>query len=202
MYNLIRFFAFFYLKIFYRFKVYGAENVPESGNIIICGNHSSNNDTLMMAMTTKRVIHYMAKQELFKNSVLKWIFTKAHAIPVNRDGSDMLAIRSAIRVLGGGEVLGIFPQGTRDKGGIHKEDAFKTGVATISVKTKSPVIPVYISEEYKLFRRNCVYVGSPINTWEDAPKKPSQEDYEQIANGTIRQAIIALENRWKADNNK
>ncbi len=199
MYKLIRFFSVIYLKLFFRFKVYGSENIPTEGNIIICGNHSSNNDTLMMAMTTKREIHYMAKQELFKNPLLRWVFTKAHAIPVNRDGNDMLAIRNAIRVLSAGEVLGIFPQGTRDKGGIHKEDAFKTGVATISVKTKSPVIPVFISEEYKLFRRNSIYVGNPINTWEDAPKRPAQEDYEKIANGTIRNAIIALEEKWKAE---
>lgn len=202
MYQLIRFFSVIYLKLFFRFKVYGKENVPETGNIIICGNHSSNNDTLMMAMVTKRDIHYMAKEELFKNPILKWVFTKAHAIPVHRDGNDMVAIRSAIRVLSNGEVLGIFPQGTRDKGGIHKEDSFKTGVATISVKTKSPVIPVYISEEYKLFGRNCIYVGEPINTWENAPKRPTPEDYDEIANGVIKGAIVALEEKWKAEQNK
>lgn len=202
MYSLIRFFSVIYLKLFFRFKIYGKENIPSDGKIIICANHSSNNDTLMLAMTTKRTIHFMAKEELFRNPVLRWVFTKAHAIMVHRDGNDMVAIRSAIRVLGAGEVLGIFPQGTRDKGGIHKPDSFKTGVATISVKTQSPVIPVFISEEYKFFRRNCIYVGSPINTWEHAPKKPTQEDYDNIANGLIRQAIIELENEWKAGNNK
>ncbi len=200
MYKLIKFFSVIYLKLFYRFKIYGKENVPETGNIIICANHSSNNDTLMLAMITKRIIHYMAKEELFRNPVSRWVFTKAHAIMVHRDGNDMVAIRSAIRVLGAGEVLGIFPQGTRDKGGIHKEGSFKTGVATISVKTKSPVIPVYISEEYKLFRRSTVYVGEPINTWEHAPKRPTQEDYDNIANGLIKDAIIALEEKWKAEN--
>ncbi|MBE6037968.1 MAG: 1-acyl-sn-glycerol-3-phosphate acyltransferase [Anaerofustis stercorihominis] len=199
MYKFIRFFAVIYLKIFFGFKVYGKENVPEEGKMILCGNHSSNNDTLMIAMATKRDIHFMAKEELFKNPIIAWVFRKAHAIPVHRDGNDMLAIRNAIRVLGNGEVLGIFPQGTRDKGGIHKPDAFKTGVATISVKTCSPVVPVYISEEYKLFRRNRIYVGEPINTWEFAPKKPSQEDYDRIANGIIRGAIIELENKWKAE---
>ena len=151
-----------------------------------------------MAMTTKRDIHYMAKAELFKNPILRWVFTKAHAIKVNRDGNDMQAIRSAIRILSDGNILGIFPQGTRDKGGIHKPDSFKTGVATISIKTKTPVVPVFISEEYKLFRRNCIYVGTPINTWELSPARPTQEDYNNIANGLIRQAIIELENKWKA----
>ncbi len=202
MYKLIRFFSVIYLKIFFRFKVYGKENVPETGNIIICANHSSNNDTLMLAMATKREIHFMAKEELFRNPILRWVFTKAHAIRVNRDGNDSLAIRSAIRVLNSGEVLGIFPQGTRDKGGIHKPDSFKSGVATLSVKTCSPVIPVFISEEYKLFRRSSVYVGSPLNTWEDAPRRPDQAYYDNIANGMIRDAIIALENKWKEDSGR
>ena len=202
MYKFIKFFSYIYLKIFFRFRIYGKENIPAEGKMLLCGNHSSNNDTLMIAMVTDREIHFMAKEELFNKPVIGWAIKKAHAILVHRDGNDMVAIRNAIRVLNNGDILGIFPQGTRDKCGIHKPGSFKSGVATISVKTQSPVVPVYISEEYRLFRRNSIYVGKPINTWEYAPKKPTQEDYEHIANDIIRGAVIELENKWKADNNK
>ena len=103
--------------IFYKgFKLHveGQENIPATGAIIAAPNHKSDWDPPLVGIAfPNRVIHYMAKEELFKNPVFAWILRLFGTFPVKRGAIDTSAIMRAVRELKQGNILGIFPEGTR-----------------------------------------------------------------------------------------
>lgn len=113
-YNILRPFVIAYFKLKYHPKVYGKENIPTSGPIVVCGNHRHTNDQFNVMMLTKRVIHYMAKDEYFKGKNA-WFFRMAGCISVDRSIHDENAKSEAKDVLNSGGALGIFPEGTRNE---------------------------------------------------------------------------------------
>lgn len=147
------------LRLLFPMEVIGREQVPESGALIVYGNHISLRDPITVAIGFKRPIHYMAKKELFQRPFFEKLFRALGAFPVDRGGSDMNAIRSALSVLKEDQVLGIFPQGTRDlsKGRLKMEN----GVSLIALKSQATLIPVYI-DGYRFLRKNRLIIGKPI----------------------------------------
>lgn len=149
------------LKLLYRPQFLGTENIPKDGSIIFAGNHIHAFDPIMVMSSTKREVHFLAKAELFKG-VHGWLFRKIGQIPVHRSRNNPAAVMEAERVLKDGGVVGIFPEGTRNR---TKEELlpFRKGVSTIAQKTGSKVIPFAISGEYKLFRKSItIKYGTPI----------------------------------------
>lgn len=145
-------------------KIEGMENVPASGAVIIAPNHVSNWDPIVVGVAMKRPIYFMAKASLFKYQPLKFFCTKMNAFPVNKEYADRQAIRRALQVLGEGKVLGIFPQGVRNKGGDAKAQA---GVVMIALKSGAPIIPIAcVGTGYNVpcgwCRDLTVRVGQPI----------------------------------------
>ena len=126
-------------------KVEGKENIDLSRRYLICPNHISNLDPvlLVLKMPGKMQIHYMAKAELFRSKLGNWFFRKVGAFPVNRGKGDLTAVETAIDVLKNGGYLGIFIEGTRSFDG--KPLPPKAGGALIASKTRSGVLPVGIS---------------------------------------------------------
>lgn len=120
-------------------KVEGLENIPPTGPVIIAANHVSNWDPVVVAVMVKRPIHFMGKTSLFKFKISDKLFRTLHAFPVKRGVADRQAIRQALMVLEEGNVLGIFPEGARNKTGDLKALA---GVGMIALKSGAPVIPV------------------------------------------------------------
>lgn len=153
------------VRILYRVKVFGLENVPKTGGYIICPNHTSNMDPVLLAITFERQIYFMAKAELFRNSVLRKILKVLGAFPVERGKGDSSAIDTAQKILEKGEQLGLFIEGTRSKTNEFLRP--KTGCAMIAYKTNSAVIPVCITganeHKLKIFRKNIVSIGKPIS---------------------------------------
>ena len=151
-------------RILYRFEVIGLENVPESGGVIICPNHTSNVDPVVLAVSLKRQIYFMAKAELFKNSILGRFFRALGAFPVERGKGDTSAIDTAEEILKSGEQLGLFIEGTRSKTNEFLRP--KTGCAMIAYKAGVPVLPVCITGAYehklKLFKKNIIFIGKPL----------------------------------------
>ena len=101
-------------KIFLRLEVHGAENIPKTGPLVIASNHLSLLDPPVIGVAAPRKVHFMAKRELFV-PVLGYIYKTLGAFPVNRGGADRAAIKHGIEILQSGEVLAIFPEGTRSK---------------------------------------------------------------------------------------
>jgi 1-acyl-sn-glycerol-3-phosphate acyltransferase len=178
-------------RLLYRFSVGGRENVPD-GAALICVNHSSLADPILVAMAlkVKDRPRFMAKLELFKIFGLKQLITALGAYPVERGASDMGAIRTTLDILKRGEKVLIFPQGTRIIGD-DEAAAMKNGAAMLAFRSGAPLVPAYLSVGRKVFINKIHMVfGKPFIA-EKQPGGKSSEQYEAIA-GRLRREIYAL----------
>lgn len=154
--------AIFLFKILYRPQVIGKENIPEDGALLIAGNHKHAFDPLMVIMSTKRVVHYMAKNEVFKG-LAGVIFDRIGLIRIYANKSNQKAVIDAENVLNNDGTIGIFPEGTRNR---TKEELlrFKKGTVRMAKATNTKIIPFAIRGDYKLFRKSVVVeFGKPID---------------------------------------
>ncbi|CAL9630041.1 lysophospholipid acyltransferase family protein [Streptomyces sp. Tu 3180] len=134
------------LRLLFRPRIEGLRHVPSSGAAIIAGNHLSFSDHFLMPAVLKRRITFLAKAEYFTGPGLKgrltaFFFHSAGQIPVDRSGKEagQAAVREGLGVLGKGELLGIYPEGTRSHDGrLYKG---KVGVAVMALKAGVPVVP-------------------------------------------------------------
>ena len=128
---------------------------------ILMANHTTMLDPFMMAAAIPQYqIRFIGKKELWKVPPFAWFANNIRAIPVDRHNTDMEAMRACMRVTREGHVLGIFPEGTRHHKGLMTE--LESGVAMIALRSKVPLVPVYIAGKLGLFRTLHVYVGKPI----------------------------------------
>lgn len=147
-------FATFLFKILYKPQVIGKENIPKDGALIFAGNHKHAFDPLMVIMSTNRIVHYMAKNELFKGPV-GVIFDKIGLIRIYPNKSNQMAVIDAENVLNQGGTIGIFPEGTRNR--TEKELLnFKKGTVRMAKATNTKILPFAIRKDYKLFRKSVV----------------------------------------------
>ena len=161
-YRRIRAVVRFLCNIIFRVKVVGSENVPASGGAVLCCNHTSMMDVVFLVAFCPRAISFMAKAELFKNKFLSWIFRKMNAFPVERKKSDKSAVKTAQSVVKKGDILGIFPEGTRQKEGAPGKG--KAGAAFVALGANADIIPASIYREGKigLFSKTTLRFGKPI----------------------------------------
>ncbi|MBR3928320.1 MAG: 1-acyl-sn-glycerol-3-phosphate acyltransferase [Clostridia bacterium] len=169
-------------------KVTGGENMPLDGKAILCANHQSLQDPLVLATYVKRRMHFMAKKELFKNKLFGKVLSALGAFPVARGQNDLGAIRTAFKLLSEDEALGIFPEGTRFTDGEMHEA--KNGVSMIALRTGAQVIPAYIIGNYKPFRKMRVVIGKRVDLSDLGGK--CDANTMQIASERIRAAMISL----------
>ena len=149
----------------YKLEVIGAENVPENCGFIVSSNHTASFDPVMLILSVPRRIHFMAKKEVFKTPILGKLADKVGMFPVNRGSVDTKAIKTALGYINNGEVVGVFPQGTRMPNVDPKQTKAKEGVAMIAYHTKCPVLPAFIktkNRKLKPFSKTTVIIGKPI----------------------------------------
>ena len=138
--------------LLYRPIIEGKENIPKNKRVVLAGNHTNNLDCILLISSTKRCIHFLAKDELMKG-IKKVIFKNMGIIPVNRRIHDKKALNNAIETLKEEKVIGIFPEGTFNK---TKELIlpFKIGAVKMSHDTKTPLVPFTITGEYKILKKS------------------------------------------------
>jgi len=173
----------FLLSLIYRIEIQGKENIPMEGKSIVCSNHLNLLDPLLIGTCLRRKINYMAKEELFSNKVFALILNKLGVFPVKRSGADISAIKTALKILKSNEIFGIFPEGTRSKNGEVVEA--KPGLAMISIKAKSPIIPVAIVGDYKPFSKIKIIIDKPIDLSHYYGQKNSTEEYQQLSQNVL-----------------
>lgn len=171
LYKFLRFILKPLFKIIFRPIVIGLENIPENGAVILAGNHTGNLDAAMMLYGPKRIVHMLAKKELFSNKLSNWFFRSMGAIPVDRKIHDSNAKTEAIKVLTEGDVIGIFPEGT-----VNRTDEyllpFKFGAVSFASKTGASVVPFAICGKYKIFKDNIIIIyGKPYKVGDDLEKE-------------------------------
>ena len=161
-YNTGRFVAWVYLKLLYKIKVQGLDNIPKRKPFVLCSNHINWMDplTISTSLSASYQIHFMAKQELFSNFITSLFLRKIGVFPVKRDNADLLAIKTAYQLLKNGQVLGLFPEGSRSKTG--KLQKAYHGAALIAVRSGVPIVPIAISGPYRLFKPVNLYIGKPF----------------------------------------
>ncbi|MBM7587010.1 1-acyl-sn-glycerol-3-phosphate acyltransferase [Bacillus pakistanensis] len=121
-----------------KLTVMNRERLPKDGSYVIVCNHSTWLDVLFLAFSVwPRNVHYMAKQELFQLMILKHLLPKIHAFPVNRENPGPSVLKTPLKLLRSGHVVGIFPTGTRTE----EDLALKRGAVTIAYKASVPLIP-------------------------------------------------------------
>ncbi len=175
-------------------RVIGKEKLQSTGGCIVCANHTSMADVLVLSAGMGRQIRYMSKKELFKIPLLRGLLTILGAFPVDRGGADVGSIRRTISLIEEGEMIGIFPQGTRHPGENPAQTEIKHGVGMITWHAKAMVIPTYIrakGNRVRAFRRTELVIGDPIPFEQFAFEKGGKAEYV-AASEQIFSAVCAL----------
>lgn len=185
-----------FVKLLMPFRAVGLEKIPEGG-ALLCANHTSGWDAILIALSLPRNCRmtFMGKEELFRNPLLRWFFTKLGGFPVNRGGNDLTAMKTALKALGDGKRLLVFPEGTR----VEKQgdtDA-KGGVVMMSTRTGTPIVPIYCGGKKKLFQRYTIVFGDPYMP-EIAGRRATQEETHRIAEEILNRIYAMNEvDAWK-----
>ena len=179
-----------FLKIAFRIKVEGTENIPSEGALVVCSNHKSLCDPPMLAMCMPFELKFMAKEELFKNKLFGGLIGALGAFPVKRGTGDIGALKIAIKVLSEGHRLVIFPEGARSPENCMGKG--KSGAALIAVKARANILPVGVCGKYKLFSRIVVRIGKPIVLEEYFGTKVGAETLQDITDNKIMRTISEL----------
>ncbi|MBQ7500896.1 MAG: 1-acyl-sn-glycerol-3-phosphate acyltransferase [Clostridia bacterium] len=184
------------IRRIYKVDVKGAENIPETGGVILAPNHLSNRDVYIIAASVSRQVRYVAKESLFRVPILSSLIRALGAIPIKRGAGDVGAIKATIKLLNEGEMMGIYPQGTRYIGVDPRTTEPKSGIGLIAYRTRVPIVPVCIwTKNFRIipFRKVHIRIGEPIYYTDEDFGKGSKEDYERIAKDTFDKITGMLE---------
>jgi len=161
------------MRVCFRIKVEGRENLSSRGPVILASNHRSFLDSIFLPAVVRRRVTFVAKAEYFDDPKTAWFFRGVGQIPIRREGGSASerALASATEVLQGGGVFGIYPEGTRTRDGyLHRGH---TGVARLSLRTGTAIVPVGLigtddvqpvdKRMPRLFRRVTIRFGEPLD---------------------------------------
>src|SRR5215510_4426167 len=190
LFSIIKLIVYPLFRVLFSVEHHGVENVPEEGAVIIAGNHPSYLDPLLVGLPVRRRIRFMAWDALFRIPLLGQVIKAVGAFPVDiRKGRGEAAFREAMRVLEGGEALGIFPEGQRSEQAAMGD--LRAGVARLAIETGAPIVPVTIGgatrawPKWKLLPRSAKIVvryHEPIrlDEKERAANQDSREFQRQV----------------------
>jgi 1-acyl-sn-glycerol-3-phosphate acyltransferase len=196
------------LRILYRPKTLGLENIPAEGPAILAANHQSFLDDLLLPlMVKKRKVVFLAKADYFDNWYLRWFFKGANVIPVRRESKSAAeaALRTGVEALQAGALVGIFPEGTRSPD--FRLYRGKTGVARMALEARVPVIPVAILGTYEAMPydrklpkagRVTLRFGKPL-TFERYYDTPSDRFFLRSVTDEIMYEIMMLSGQEYVD---
>lgn len=181
-------------KLFFRVDFIDPEKVPREGPALLCANHNTIMDMFFLGYGLKRWIHWMAKEELFRNPILAFVLRELGAFPVKRGTGDVSSIKSAYKLLEQNELVGIFPHGTRIDPAKIETVRVKPGAVMIAANAGVPIVPATVCGSYKIFSRMKVIYGDPFyidNT--DKDKKLSKQEMSELSKDIIRRVYSLSE---------
>ena len=165
MYNFVRILLSIFYKTFYKVTIVNKEKIENAKGVVISGNHLSNHDPLLFPAFFEKNIRFIAKEELFKIFFVKQALEATGAIPIKRGTFDRTAINNSIKLLKEGEVIGIFPEGTRS----HSKDLdlgqSHNGASFIATRAKTKIIPLAIipNNNFRIFSSIKIVIGDEID---------------------------------------
>jgi len=191
-----------YLTVWQRFGRVGACTIPGTGPVIVVANHSNAMDPVILQVSSpRRIIHFMMAREYYEKRPLHYLYKAFGLIPVNRNGNDISSVRTALRTLKDGQVLGLFPEGRISEDGRMQEA--KTGVAMLALQSGAPVVPAFIYgvkiyqgmvADFVSRSRVRVVYGPPLRFPQFAGKERAEETRAEVTR-QIMEAIKKLQAR-------
>ncbi len=175
VYDILRVLARLVVVWFGRFRVAGRENWPESGGALVCANHQSYLDPPLVGLTCPRRLTYLGRQTLFANKLLAPIITFLDTIPIDREGGGLAGLKETLRRLKRGDMVLIFPEGTRTRDG--QLQPLKPGFCAVARRSNVPLVPVALDGAYDAWPRSSplprggrlsVVIGKPVTAAEVA----------------------------------
>jgi 1-acyl-sn-glycerol-3-phosphate acyltransferase len=146
-------FGYFLTAVFllfgYGLRIFGKQNVPQRGGLLIIANHQSYLDPPMVGLAMWRPIHYVARRTLFRSRIFAWLIDSLGAFPIDQDSSGADGIKIALRLLKAGKAVLVFPEGARTPNG--RIQALKPGVVAILRRAKTPILPVGVAGAFELW---------------------------------------------------
>ncbi|MGN0527445.1 MAG: lysophospholipid acyltransferase family protein [Acutalibacteraceae bacterium] len=172
----------FLLVVLEQPRIYGKENIPTEGRLIIASNHICFIDPVLIIKGTKRQIHFLAKSDLFKGRFLGWVFTNMGLIPVHRERRDKDAMNSARDILNNDGVIGIFPEGKTNKVDRKVVQPLKMGAVKMAYDTHSPIVVATINGRYiPFFTKLSVTFQEPYYIESDDLEAEREKLYQKIS---------------------
>ncbi len=170
-----------FLLIWNRLRIRGAENIPDSGGVLLASNHASYLDPPVAGVGYRgRPIHFMARDTLWNSRFGSWWMKKVGCIPVSRGTGDVKALKLTIRALKEGKAVSMFPEGTRTEDGELQEA--KGGIGFIIEKSGCVVVPAYIDGTYKAHPKGTSLI-KPTKVTITYGKPITQDDFQALGSG-------------------
>lgn len=200
-----------FCKLFFRIRVYGKENVPEEGSLLLVSNHQSYLDPVFCGVPLKRHLYFLARDTLFTNRFFGRLISSVNTIPVRRGEADLSAMKKIISKLKEGNGVCLFPEGTRTQDG--KITAFKPGFCLLCRRGEAAVVPVMIDGAFECWPKHkkifspggeiAICYGECITA--EQIKKMSDRELAESLTDTLRQMqtrsrVDTVKSRMTTDN--
>lgn len=186
----------------FRTRLEGAERIP-AGGALLAGNHLSYLDPVLLWCASPRRVHFMAKRELFERGIVAWLLPRLWSFPVKRGEPDRTAIATATELLRSGELVGVFPEGSRREAGSDETlGQAHGGAAFIALRAGTPIVPVAFAgtdralprgARFPRFVRTRIRVGEPIDPQTVEPEAGRKERVEAVTALTMAAIARLLE---------
>jgi len=202
MYRCGKVIAWFLSSVCFRVKRSGRENIPDKGPVILICNHISMMDVACIYAQTRRRVWFMAKKEIFENKLFGAVCRAFGAFPIDRGEADIVGIRTAMKHLKDGDLLCIFPEGTRNKKREEPLLELHDGVAMLALRCNAQIVPSWIDGHYDPIRRIRILTGEKMDLSAYADiRKPTSDDISRL-NEEIRQALLKCRDALAARDGK
>jgi len=166
----------------------GVENVPARGGVLLASNHQSYLDPPLVASCLPREMHFMARRSLFRNPVFRALIVRCNAFAIERDAADVKGVKQAIARLEAGNILLVFPEGTRTRNG--SVGPMKAGIGMLAERASVPVVPVLIDGAHRVWPRSGP--PRPFGRIRIVFGRPIHPDPDSNVGDRLREAILDL----------
>jgi len=183
-YRFLQWMIYLAATVFYRIRYTGRHNIPATGGVLMVSNHQSHLDPPLIGTGLRRRANYLARETLFKFAPFRWLIQSVDAFPIDREGLGLSGIKESLRRLKRGEMVLIFPEGTRSSDG--EIAPFRPGFTTLAVRSKAAILPVAIEGAFQVWPRSRKFPGlGKIHVHYGAPIMPDdvvgRDEHELVA---------------------
>src|SRR4051794_37732000 len=181
---LLKFLARLAAVTLFRVRARGRELVPATGGGLLLSNHQSNLDPLFVGLTCNRRLNYVARDTLLRFGPLRWLLRTLDAIPIDREGLGLAGLKETLKRLKRGEMVLLFPEGTRTRNG--ELQPIKPGFCVVARRAGVPIVPVALAGSYEAWpRQRRIFRPTPIHVHYGPPLLPAEfsrlDDEELVA---------------------